>query len=161
MNINISWKAFDFSTFFYGTFGNDAFNYTKYWIDFYQGFEGNKSSRSLNESWTPSRPSNTVPIQEFTSTFSSDAVINSYYVEKASYFRNKSLMIGYTFPKSMISKIGIDRLRVYVQATNLFTFTNYSGLDPEVQGRSSVQGLDYGTYPANQQQFLAGLNVTF
>jgi len=160
-NINVSWKAFDFSTFFYGTFGNDAFNYTKYWIDFYQGFEGNKSQRALNDSWTPSRPSNTVPIQEFTSTFSSDAVINSYYVEKASYFRNKSIMLGYTLPKSVISKVGIDRLRFYIQATNLFTFTNYSGLDPEVQGRSSVQGLDYGTYPANQKQFLAGLNVTF
>ena len=73
----------------YGTFGNDVFNYTKYWIDFYQGFEGNKSTRALSESWTPARKGNTVPIQEFTSSFSSDGAVNSYYIENGSYFRNK------------------------------------------------------------------------
>jgi hypothetical protein len=161
LNISVTYKQFDFTTFMYGTFGNDVFNYTRYWIDFYQGFEGNKSKRALAESWTPTRKGNTVPIQEFTSSFSSDGAVNSYYVEDGTYFRNKSMVLGYTLRPSLIQKIGIDRLRVYVQATNLFTFTNYSGLDPEVQGASSAAGVDYGNYPANQKQYLFGLNVTF
>lgn len=162
LNISVSYKNFDFTTFFYGTFGNDVYNYTKYWIDFYQGFEGNKSTRSLNESWTPSRPTNKVPIQEFTSNFSSDGVVNSYYIEDGTYFRNKSMILGYTLPASILERAKIDRVRIYVQATNLFTFTNYSGLDPEVwSNSSSAHGIDWGNYPANQKQYLVGVNVSF
>ena len=161
LNISVAYKQFDFTTFMYGTFGNDVYNYTKYWIDFYQGFEGNKSNRALNESWTPTRKGNTVPIQEFTSSFSSDGAINSYYIEKGSYFRNKSMILGYSLPVSIIQKVGIDKIRLYVQTTNLFTFTKYSGLDPEVQGNTASTGIDFGNYPANQKQFVFGLNVTF
>lgn len=161
LNISITYKQFDFTTFFYGTFGNDIYNYTKYWIDFYQGFEGNKSTRALNESWTPTRKGNTVPIQEFSSNFSSDGQVNSYYVEKGSYFRNKSLILGYTLPASLIKKAGLDKARIYIQATNLFTITKYSGLDPEVQGTTAATGIDYGNYPANQKQYLVGVSVSF
>lgn len=161
LNISIAYKQFDLATFMYGTFGNDVYNYTKYWIDFYQGFEGNKSKRALTESWTPTRKGNTVPIQEFTSSFSSDGAINSYYVEKGSYFRNKSLILGYTVPTANIQKAGIDKLRIYFQATNIFTITKYSGLDPEVQGTSAAAGIDFGNYPANQKQFLFGLSLSF
>jgi len=161
LNIGVTYKQFDFSTFMYGTFGNDIFNYTLYWIDFYQGFEGNKSKRALNESWTPTRKGNKVPIQEFTSSFSSDGAVNSYYIEDGTYFRNKSLILGYTLPRALSQKARIDRVRIYVQATNLFTLTKYSGLDPEVQGTSQSTGVDFGTYPANQKQFVVGLGVTF
>jgi TonB-linked SusC/RagA family outer membrane protein len=161
LNISLTYKQFDFSTFMYGTFGNDIFNYTKYWIDFYQGFEGNKSKRALTESWTPTRKGNKVPIQEFATSFSSDGAVNSYYIEDGSYFRNRSMILGYSLPVSLIQKAGIDRLRVYVQATNLFTFTKYSGLDPEVVGNTASSGIDWGNYPANQKQFLFGLNVSF
>ena len=161
LNISISYKQFDFSTFMYGTFGNDVFNYTKYWIDFYQGFEGNKSKRALSESWTPARKGNTVPIQEFTTSFSSDGAVNSYYIEDGTYFRNKSMILGYTLPRELSQKAKIDRLRIYVQATNLFTFTKYSGLDPEVQGLAGASGVDWGNYPANQKQYVVGLGVTF
>lgn len=161
LNIGISYKNFDFTTFFYGSFGNDVVNYVKYWIDFYQGFEGNKSTRALNESWTPTRPSNKVPIQEFTSNFSSDQVPNSYYLESGSYFRNKTMILGYTLPKSILTRAKIDRLRIYIQAVNLFTITDYSGLDPEIPGNSAAYGIDYGNYPNNQKAYLVGLNVTF
>jgi TonB-linked SusC/RagA family outer membrane protein len=161
LNISITYKQFDFSTFMYGTFGNDVFNYTKYWIDLYQGFEGNKSKRALTESWTPTRKGNTVPIQQITTNFSSDGAVNSYYIEDGSYFRSKSLTIGYSLPISLIQKLGIDKVRVYVQVTNLFTITKYSGLDPEVQGSTAATGIDYGNYPANQKQYLFGVNITF
>ena len=115
----------------------------------------------MYESWTPTRKGNTVPIQEFSSNFSSDGVVNSYYIEDGTYFRNKSMILGYSLPASILQKARIDKLRIYVQATNLFTFTKYSGLDPEVQGYTSATGIDWGNYPANQKQYVVGINVTF
>jgi TonB-dependent starch-binding outer membrane protein SusC len=83
-------------------------------------------------------------------------------MEKGSYFRNKSMILGYTFSKNWLQKIKIDRLRIYIQALNLFTITSYTGLDPELAGTSSAFGIDFfGNYPNNQKQFLVGLNLGF
>ena len=71
------------------------------------------------------------------------------------------MILGYSMPASLIEKVGIDKIRFYIQATNLFTFTKYSGLDPEVQGNTASTGIDFGNYPANQKQFVFGFNVTF
>ena len=72
----------------------------------------------------------------------------------------KNLMIGYTIPTSALSKFKIDRLRIYFQATNLFTITPYSGLDPEVVGGDTDSGVDEGIYPAIKQ-LLIGVNLNF
>ncbi len=67
----------------------------------------------------------------------------------------------------MLKRYNISKFRVYLQATNLFTITKYSGLDPELTGNlsdtqaSSAFGIDYGNYPNNQRNFLFGVNVTF
>jgi hypothetical protein len=72
------------------------------------------------------------------------------------------MILGYTLPVSILQKAKIDRVRIYVQATNLFTATKYSGLDPEVwSNSSSAHGIDWGNYPANQKQYVVGVNVTF
>ena len=71
-------------------------------------------------------------------------------------------MIGYSLPGSWLQKLKIDRFRVYVQALNLFTFTNYSGLDPELAGNSQAWGYDGGgNYPNNQKQYVIGVNLNF
>ena len=101
-----------------------------------------------------------LPIVENSSNFSNQQVPNSYLMENGSYLRLKSLILGYTLPKTVINKIGIDRFRIYAQATNLFTLTKYTGLDPEFIGGDTAFGIDYGNYP-NQKQFLFGVNVTF
>ena len=59
-----------------------------------------------------------------------------------------------------MNRVGIDKLRVYIQATNLFTITDYSGLDPEFPGDNIGFGIDYGSYP-NTRQYVFGLNVAF
>jgi hypothetical protein len=69
----------------------------------------------------------------------------------------KNLQLGYTFPQSLMSKINVKSLRVYVQAVNLFTLTKYTGQDPELGGDDRAFGSDTGNYP-NVKQFIVGLN---
>jgi hypothetical protein len=78
----------------------------------------------------------------------------------------RSLIIGYTLPTAPLKSVGIDRLRVYVQGSNLFTITKYTGLDPEVGGQTGggatgTFGIDYGSYPGNQKSYSVGLSLTF
>ncbi|MDE3234568.1 MAG: TonB-dependent receptor [Bacteroidota bacterium] len=165
LNIAASYKNFDFSMFLYGVAGNDVVNYVKYWTDFPQVFGGNVSKNAVYNSWTPNNPNATVPILEKSANFSNTTVFNSYYIEKGSYLRCKSLILGYTIPAANLRKAGIDRLRVYLQVANLFTITKYTGLDPELQGsdlnNNSNFGIDFGNYPANQKNFNIGVNVGF
>jgi hypothetical protein len=79
-------------------------------------------------------------------------------------------MLGYTLSPSFLKNVGINRFRVYLQAANLFTITNYSGLDPELTSsfgslaasqQSAAFGIDYANYPNNFKNFLVGLNLSF
>ena len=164
LNIGINFKRFDFSTFFYGSFGNDVFDAVGAYA----------RTDKLNESWTPERGlahTAKAPILESNSYFSTSGAINSYPLEKGSYLRNKSIMIGYTFSSNALEKIKVKRLKIYIQVVNLFTLTKYSGLDPELRGyvvrvsppapaeNQSSFGIDRGNYPNNQIQFLVGLNL--
>ncbi|MFT4032169.1 MAG: TonB-dependent receptor [Siphonobacter sp.] len=160
INLGLTYKNFDFSIFLYGTYGNDIWNNVKWWTDFYGNFQGAKSKTALYDSWTSENHNAKAPIQEVSGYTSTTDVPNSYYVEKGSYLRAKNAQIGYTLPASSLSKIGVSRLRVYLQSANLFTITKYSGLDPEVTGGTTSFGIDEGTYP-NQRQYLIGLNLTF
>jgi hypothetical protein len=86
-------------------------------------------------------------------------------MEDGSYIRCKSLEFGYTIPSEKLKKMGFEKFRIYLQAANLFTITKYSGLDPELQasdlGDNSNFGIDFGNYPANQKNYIVGINITF
>ncbi len=160
LNLVLGYKAFDLTAFFYGSEGNDIFNYNKWWLDFWPSFQGQKSTDLLNNSWRPDNTGATVPKASNKSNFSTNTVSNSYYIEDGSYFRLKTLQIGYTFPKSLVGNI-FSNLRVYVQGVNLFTLTKYSGMDPELASHNDTfMGVDEGNLPA-VKQFLFGLNVGF
>jgi len=94
-------------------------------------------------------------------SFSNSLVFNSYYDENGSFLRCKTLTLGYTIPSQYLKRLSIDRLRVYVQAANLFTITKYTGLDPELQGSSVLFGIDGGSYPNNQKTYSVGVNLSF
>lgn len=160
-NINASYKGFDFSMFLYGSQGNQNINYVRYWTDFYPSFQGVKSKNLLYNSWSPDRPNAKTPIAENESNFSNNAVLNSYYLENASFLKCKSLMLGYNVPLAQLKRIGVTRFRVYLQAANLFTITKYTGEDPEVTGDAASFGIDYGTYPNNQKIYTVGVSLTF
>jgi TonB-dependent starch-binding outer membrane protein SusC len=166
LNLVLGYKGFDLTAFFYGSQGNDIFNYNKWWLDFWPSFQGQKSTDLLNNSWTSSNTGASVPKASNKSNFSTNQVSNSYYVEDASFFRLKNLQIGYTFDKAMLGNV-FSSLRLYIQGTNLLTITQYSGMDPELAGvRSSgvfddgIMGVDEGNIPA-VQQFLFGVSLGF
>ncbi len=161
LNLSAAYKGFDFSMFLYGSQGNDAINYVKYWTDFFPAFQGAKSKDLLYNSWSPSNPNAKTPIAENEANFSNDGVPNSYYLEDASYLRCKQISIGYSLPQSVLQRFKVDKFRIYVQAANLFTITNYSGADPEIGGSNTAFGVDFGVYPNNQKTYLVGLNVSF
>jgi TonB-linked SusC/RagA family outer membrane protein len=162
INIGINYKNFDFSIFCYGSFGNDVINYPKTRTDFFAiGVNNAKSKSLLYNSWTPQQTNASIPIIENRNNFSNQAIENSYSLEDGSYFRNKSVILGYTLPKDWLRKMKLEKMRVYVQAVNLFTITKYTGFDPELPGQSAAFGIDYANYPNNQKQYLFGVSIGF
>ncbi|WP_082422588.1 SusC/RagA family TonB-linked outer membrane protein [Aquimarina longa] len=164
LNLNMEYKDFDFTVLFQGTQGNDVYNFTKFFTDF-NSFPGAKSPRYLYDSWSPTNTGGSLP-QLTNNPAQHYSSASTYYIEDGSYLRLKNIQLGYNLPKSLMSKIGIDSLRLFLQAKNLITWTKYSGLDPEINlqsyGGDSVNldiGIDRGAYPVSKSVLL-GLNLT-
>ena len=165
ININLEYKNWDLTMFFQGSQGNDVINYVNRWIMF-NNFSGNRGTARLYESWTAERYAAGAKITQ-PIAIRDDANMqknSSFFIEDDSYLRMKDLQLGYNFPISMLGKSSIEGLRLYVQASNLFTITNYSGLDPEVSNPDSnpdrLLGVDEGIYPTSQI-FTFGINLNF
>lgn len=150
LNLSGDYKGFDLSILFQGVGGVDIYNDAKQITDF-DSRPFNHSVLVLN-SWNGEGTSNTIPRTTFNDNGSSKK--SSIFVEDASYFRLKNLELGYSL-NSALPKIGVRNIRLYISAQNLFTITDYTGLDPE-----STDILDRGTYPQSQA-FLFGINVKF
>jgi TonB-linked SusC/RagA family outer membrane protein len=142
LNLNGDYRRFDLSMFFQGVGGVDKYNDAKQITD-YDSRPFNHSDAVLG-AWNGEGTSNTVPRTTFNDNGSSRK--SSIFVEDASYFRLKNIEIGYS--------VGPTR-RLYVSGQNLWTITNYTGLDPE-----STDILDRGTYP-QAKAFLFGINAKF
>jgi hypothetical protein len=160
LNLGLTYKGFDFSVFLYGVYGNQVWNQLKWWTDFYSSFNTAKSQTALYDSWRPDHQNAKVAIQENNGFASTNGSPNSYYVEDGSYIRAKNIQLGYTLPSGLLKSINVQKLRVYFQATNLFTITKYSGLDPEISGSVTDFGVDEGGYPY-QHGYLVGINLNF
>ncbi|MFA5419893.1 MAG: hypothetical protein WC341_15680 [Bacteroidales bacterium] len=151
------------SAFFTGSYGNDMVNYVNRWIN-YHNFAGNRSKDRLYNSWgSPYLTDNSKSKLAMAETDDEGSQQPStHFVEDASYLRLKSFQLGYNLPKGSLKKLGISKMRIYFQASNLFTITNYSGLDPESgldpDGSDSLFGIDRGGWPTSQQ-FMIGLNL--
>lgn len=162
-NLNLSYKNFDFTMFLQGTQGNEIFNYSRWFTDFF-AYSGNRSKRMLYESWTPTRTNAKLPLLDITDNYSTAP--STYYVEDGSYLRARVLQLGYRLPAKVLSRVGIDNARIYVQGQNLFTITKYSGLDPTLGTRDNGNapeqwsGVDYANYPSSKV-IMVGVNVGF
>lgn len=161
INLMVNYKNFDLSAVFYGTQGNEIYNATRSFTDFWGGTVTNKSKRILN-AWTEDNKNTNIPKAELLRNWTNNGdTHSSYYIEDGSYFRLRSLTLGYNIPNSTIKTIGLSGVRLYVQGTNLFTLTKYSGLDPELQASNTLFfGQDNGNYPI-QKSIVIGLNVGF
>ena len=154
---NISYERFDLSVFFQGSYGNKIFNLLRQKLEI--PTLSLNAAGSLVDRWTPDNKTGKEP----RATNSPVPQVIDKYVEDGSYVKLKNLSVGYTFGKRTLSVLRAKQLRVYVSAQNLVTWTNYSGLDPEVNfydGDNTKQGIDYGVYPS-YRMFLAGINLTF
>jgi TonB-dependent SusC/RagA subfamily outer membrane receptor len=159
LNLNLSYNGFDIGALFYLSQGNDIYNFTKWWTDFWPSFSGQKSKGLLYNSWTESNKSATIPKASNISNFSTNTQNSSYFVEDGSFIRCRSLQLGYSFNEGFLHKFRISSLRLYVQAVNLFTLTKYSGLDPELGDFGEVAfGIDNGNYP-NVRQVSFGVQL--
>lgn len=161
LSLNASYKNWDVAMFFNGVQGNDIYEATRYFTDF-PTFDGARSTRLL-DAWSPTNTGSMIP-SPYVGVSDLEYASSSYYVQNGSFFRMKNLQIGYTIPvKAFGTKLGISKVRIYASATNIFTITNYTGLDPEISQESdtfSVPGLDRGIYPS-PRQYLLGLSVGF
>lgn len=158
MRLGAEYKNFDFQALMQGTLGNKIMNIAK--IDMKSGVGWYNAPRELlEEAWSPTNPSNT----QFAINASNqnNLQISDWLVENGSYLRVKSIQLGYTLPTSLLSKNNIQRIRIWAGAYNLFTFTNYSGLDPEIGSGSPLSmGVDQGYYPQSKS-FMFGVNANF
>lgn len=161
-NGDLNYQNWDFNMFFFWNYGNQIYNNTKWWTDLNGSFAGNRSLTMLNNSWSPENKNALLPKLDANDNVTS-SVPNDYYVESGSYFRAKTMQLGYTLPKKLLSSVGVSKLRLYVQGQNLFTITKYTGPDPDLLnvGRGDIGlGVDHGRVP-NPRQILGGLNLTF
>lgn len=144
---SFTYKGFDLSVFFQWSYGNDILNANRLFFE-----SSNNMQRELNQyasyadRWTPENPDSDIPAA---TQSSSNRVFSSRIIEDGSYLRLKTVTLGYTFPKSMIAKAHLSNVRLYLAAQNLWTWTSYSGYDPEVSVRNSAltPGLDFSSYP--------------
>ena len=161
MNFTLGYKGFDLSAYLYTSIGNEIWNQSRWFTDFFQTFEGAAVSRRLFDAWTPQNLNATIPQVERVSNFSTSDVANSFYVEDGSYLRLQNLTLGYSAPASVLQKLKMERARVFASVNNLFTLTGYEGLDPAVGGDADLTfGIDVGNYPVTRG-WTFGINLSF
>ncbi len=153
-NLNLVYKQFDFTAFVYVSEGNKIF---KAW-DRNANFT-NKPSTILGR-WTGPGTTNNAEYPLYTFTDPNDnARVSDRYIEDGSFVKIKNLQLGYTIPKSVLKGENTS-FRIYAQVKNAYTFTKYTGFDPEISGGLLNSGVDYGYYP-QARVFLLGLDFKF
>ena len=155
LSLGADWKGFDLNLFFQGTAGNDVF-------DFSQRGDIQAMNRPswMLDRWIGEGTSNKIPrmtaVNPNRNWRSSDL-----YIKDGSYVRLKTIQLGYSLPTSLLEKASLQRLRLFVTAENLFTFTSYDGFDPEIAAGDYFNiGVDKGIYPQSRT-ISVGANLTF
>lgn len=172
-----SWKGFDLSIFFNGSYGNDILNLTGRELS-----DVRVNSNLLKECAgyaklgviDPNLPDNDFRNLYVTnlnsrlprlsaSTTNANNRVSDRYVEDGSYIRLQNISLSYTLPKSLVTKLKLQNVKVYMNLQNVYTWSNYSGYDPEVgamYGDALMTGVDYGRYPS-PRIYTFGLNISF
>jgi TonB-linked SusC/RagA family outer membrane protein len=160
--MNFTFRGFELMMFWYGSFGNDLYNVNKVQTDFWNTWVNPNSQKGnrLLQSWGLPGVEDEQAILPQVNDFAPDRESHnhSYLVEDGSYLRLNQILLGYNFNTSLWK--GIGRFRIYIQGNNLFTWTKYEGLDPNVVSHDYALGMDDGYYP-NVKSYMLGLNITF
>ncbi len=151
--VNLEWNNFDALIFGQGVAGNKVFQGLRR-LDINNA---NYSTRALGR-WTGEGSSNDFPRLTDADANNNFTNPSEFYLEDGSYFRLKTVQIGYSLPRSLSNRIGLQKIRLYAMAENLMTFTKYTGFDPEIGG--GIMSIDRGIYP-QARSYMFGLNVAF
>lgn len=164
----LRYKNFDLGVFFYFSVGNDVFNLNRFFQE-HGGMRGTNWGLLKSQMRRWQKPGDQTDIPRASTLPNADGSYNngfasSRFLEDGSFLRLRNVSLGYTLPKALTAKAGIKKLRVYVNMTNLFTITGYSGADPEGNTAAdythgTVQGLDFAI-PPQPRQIVFGVNVT-
>jgi TonB-linked SusC/RagA family outer membrane protein len=173
-----SWKGFDLTIFFSGSYGNDIINYNRRFLEDVRSnsnlltsaanyailsvIDPNKPTDDYRNLYVSNASSTLLPRLSASSTNANNRM-SDLYVEDGSYIRLQNVSLSYTLPKSLVRKIKLENLKVYMNLQNVFTWTKYNGFDPEVgsmYGDALMTGLDYGRYPS-PRIYTFGLNISF
>lgn len=159
MTNNFGYKNFNLSIFLQGSQGNDIFNATR--IETEGMLDAKNQSRVVLNRWR--EPGQMTDIPRAVADDTGNSILSTRFVEDGSYLRVKAVTLSYFVPKTIISRLNLSQVKLHVTGENLFTITNYSGFDPEVNafGTSNIaRGIDFGTYPQTRN-LIFGVNVSF
>ncbi|RYY96922.1 MAG: SusC/RagA family TonB-linked outer membrane protein, partial [Chitinophagaceae bacterium] len=157
---SVSFKGVDLSVFLQGSYGGKIFNYLRRSLE---GIENqfNNQMETVNDRYTAQNTDGRLP--RFTSSNKNNTAMSDRWVEDASYLRVQNVTIGYNLPKSWISRVKLSNARLYFSGQNLYTFTKYTGYDPEIGSFNrgiTLMNVDNGHYP-NPRSFTIGANLEF
>ncbi|NRB52558.1 MAG: TonB-dependent receptor [Saprospiraceae bacterium] len=154
LNLSMNYRGLDFSMQWYGSFGAMVMNGSKAYA--YQA--GVHSD--LFYSWTENNTKSQIPWYDGSGTKSYRGA-SDYFLENGDFVRLRNVSLGYTLPSATMNVLGMQKLRIYVQAQNVLTLTEYTGFDPEVGGNGlSTRGIDAGNYPITAQ-YKGGIQIQF
>jgi TonB-linked SusC/RagA family outer membrane protein len=159
MTNTFSYKNFGLSIFLQGSQGNDIFNATR--IETEGMTDSKNQSAVVLDRWR--EPGDITDIPRAVAGSTDNSRLSTRFVEDGSYLRMKALTLSYNLPESLIKRANMQHIKLYATGENLFTITDYSGFDPEVNafgGSNTTMGVDYGTYPQTRNLIL-GLNLSF
>ncbi len=155
-NWTVAWKKLDLNFLLLGTHGNDIYNFQRMKMMGLGAGQFHAVHADYNNRWTTTNPS------EIPSGRDGTEFLSNQFIEDGSFVSMKHITLGYTF-NNVLNGIGMNALRLYLSAENLFIITNYTGYDPEstASGNSDVDlGIDINAYPINRS-FAVGLRLTF
>ncbi|WP_027379500.1 SusC/RagA family TonB-linked outer membrane protein [Chryseobacterium daeguense] len=152
--LNVSYKNWDFMVFGQGAGGNKIFQGLRR-LDM---LDANYQTKILDR-WTGEGSTNENPRLTRADANKNYSRLSDWYLQKGDYFRIKLIQLGYTLPQDVTQNFGVNKLRFYITAENLITFTKYTGYDPEIAAGDSF-GIDRAFYP-QARTFMLGANITF
>jgi hypothetical protein len=157
---SFQYKDFDFSVFIQGSQGAKIFNFLRWQLEKMDNAFYNQLNTVMDR-YTDANPNGKLP--RFTNTNTNNVYMSDRYIESGSYLRIQNINLGYRVPKNWLNKIKVNSARVYVSVQNLKTFTDYSGLDPEIGAFNNsikLMNVDMGHYP-NPRSYTIGASLEF
>ena len=159
---SLGFKGFELSATFQGVYGNEILNLSKRYIANGEG-NFNNTTELLNRYRSEADPGDGFTNRANRKSQGDNGRTSTWHIEDGSYLRLQNVYLGYNLPRALLQKINVTSAKIYFSATNLFTWTNYTGYNPEVSQDSQgslARGLDYGNYPL-PKTYTVGINLSF